>query len=269
MLGTEPFYMEFIAGVEEVLAQSSTALLLQVVGDRHREIEAITKWVHGRQVDAVIVVDPIAQDPRIPAISELGIPALVVGVPAVAGDFTCVWTDDAQSMADVVRYLHALGHHRIAHVAGPADLAHVALRTKSMHAVASTLSNHPIEATTIHTDFTGEAGAQVTLQLLTRAQPPTAIIYDNDVMAVAGLSTTNALGLAVPTDLSIVAWDDSPLCKITHPRLTALSRDIHALGSHVAHRLTDVLAGAAPQAYQDTLAHITARGSTAPNTSNR
>jgi len=265
MLGTEPFYMEFIAGVEEVLSQTSTALLLQVVGDRQREIQAITRWAHGRQVDAVIVVDPTAQDPRIPAIRALGIPALVVGVPAVAGDFACVWTDDAQSMAEIVRYLYALGHRRIAHVAGPADLAHVELRTHSWDTVVAALGLRPSEATVIHTDFSGEAGAQVTLRLLAQPEPPTAIIYDNDVMAVAGLSAATAMGSVVPDDLSIVAWDDSPLCNITHPTLTALSRDIHALGAHVARRLQDVLAGTQPAAHQDTPTHITARGSTAPS----
>lgn len=264
MLGTEPFYMEFIGGVEEVLARTSTALLLQVVGDRHREIQAITSWVHGRQIDGVILVDPVADDPRVPAAQALGIPALVVGVPAVAGGFACVWTDDASSMAQIVRYLYTLGHRRIAHVAGPADLAHVILRTDALRAAAAELNLNLPDEITHHTDFSGEAGAQITLRLLAHPDAPTAIIYDNDVMAVAGLSAAAAMGLAVPKDVSIVAWDDSPLCKITHPTLTALSRDIHALGAHVARRLTDVLASAEPGAHQDTPAHITARGSTAP-----
>src|SRR5690606_39639736 len=60
---------------------------------------------------------------------------------------------------------------------------------------------------------------------------PTAIVYDNDVMAVAGLSAARQAGLAVPADLSIVSWEDSTLCRVTHPTLTALSRDAFRFGS--------------------------------------
>ena len=40
------------------------------------------------------------------------------------------------------------------------------------------------------------------------------MIYDNDVMAVAGTSVAHEMGVDVPRDLSIVAWDDSVLCEI-------------------------------------------------------
>ena len=69
------------------------------------------------------------------------------------------------------------------------------------------------------------------------------MIYDNDVMAIAGMSVAQEMGLSVPGDLSIVAWDDSPLCQLTHPPLTALSRDIPAYGAHAARQLLAAIAG--------------------------
>ena len=81
-------------------------------------------------------------------------------------------------------------------------------------------------------DYSGEDGARVTRRLLSAARRPTAIIYDNDVMAIAGLGVAQEMGLSVPGDLSIVAWDDSSLCRLVHPPLTALQRDIPAYGAH-------------------------------------
>src|SRR5206468_8111268 len=63
------------------------------------------------------------------------------------------------------------------------------------------------------------------------------IFYDNDVMAIAGLAVAQEMGLSVPGDLSIVAWDDSPLCSLVHPPLTALTRDIAEYGAHAAREL--------------------------------
>jgi DNA-binding LacI/PurR family transcriptional regulator len=50
-------------------------------------------------------------------------------------------------------------------------------------------------------------------------------------MAVAGLGVTAELGISVPGEVSLLAWDDSPLCEITHPPLSAMHRDVLALGT--------------------------------------
>ena len=73
--------------------------------------------------------------------------------------------------------------------------------------------------------------------------PPTALIYDNDVMAAAGSAVATGLGLAVPDDVSVVSWEDSALCRLTAPWLTALSRDPVAFGRLAARELTVLLDG--------------------------
>lgn len=70
-------------------------------------------------------------------------------------------------------------------------------------------------------------GARATRSLLTAGGPdrPTAIVYDNDIMAVAGLSVAAEMGLSVPGDVSLLARDDSQLCRLTHPTLSAMSHE--------------------------------------------
>ena len=92
---------------------------------------------------------------------------------------------------------------------------------------------------------------------------PTAIIYDNDVMAVAGLAVAHEMGLSVPADVSLVAWDDSPLCQLVHPALTALSRDIPAYGAVAARQLLAVIAGEEAASVRGDSLHLVPRGSTA------
>jgi hypothetical protein len=61
-----------------------------------------------------------------------------------------------------------------------------------------------------------------------------------------------------------VAWDDSPLCQLTHPPLTALSRDIPAYGAHAARLLLSAVHGERVAGMRDETAHLSPRGSTAP-----
>ncbi len=259
-LGVESFYMEFFAGLEIELSKRGYGLLLQIAPTLQDEIATLRKWRSTRRVDGVILTDLTLDDPRVElAIGPGALPAVVVGDPSVARGLTSVWTDDATSMREALRHLAGLGHRRIARVSGLGEFAHTRIRDEAFADEARALG---LETRVLHTDYTPQSGAAATREALTTTDRPTALIYDNDVMAVAGLTVAVEAGLEVPRDLSIVAWDDSVLCEHTLPKLTALSHDVVAFGSHVARRLFDVIAGAEPEAFLDSTPQLQVRGST-------
>jgi DNA-binding LacI/PurR family transcriptional regulator len=263
-LGVEPFFMKLISGMESAMASSQTALLLQVVPDHDAEIATYRRWWAERRVDGVFLIDLCRDDKRVPVLEELRLPAMVVGGPGHHGTLPGVWIDDAGAMAMVMEYLAALRHRRIARVGGVPGMLHTEMRTEAFETVAARLGL--AWSTTISTDYTPEQGAQVTRRLLSSSSPPTAIIYDNDVMAVAGVSVAHEMGVHVPSDVSIMAWDDSVLCEITHPPLTAVSRDITAYGVQVASNLLALLTGEVVTETEEDPPRLVVRGSTArPN----
>ena len=262
-LGVEPFFMELVSGVEQELSLHSYALLLQMVPDDRADSETgiYRQWWHDRRVDGVLLCDLRADDPRVPAVHDLGLPAVVIGQPAVAAPLRSIWSDDGLSMTEAVEHLAALGHRRVARVAGIRDLAHTTTRTHAFTRACARLGLTGPE--TVWTDYSGEDGARATRALLSAAEPPTAVIYDNDIMAVAGLAVAQEMGRTVPADLSIIAWDDSPVCPLVHPPLTALSRDIAAHGARAARLLLATIAGEPVTDVRDEPARLTVRGSTA------
>ncbi|MGW5731808.1 MULTISPECIES: LacI family DNA-binding transcriptional regulator [Streptomyces] len=261
-LGLEPFYMEFISGLESVLSDQSSALLLRLVKSLDEEIELQRHWWRSGQIAGSILVDFREHDPRVPVLSQLGMPVVAVAHPSLTGPFTSLWTDDTTAVTEAVRYLAALGHRTIARVGGTAELGHSVIRGAAFTAAMTDLGLPA--GRQLATDFSGEAGARATRSLLTAAERPTAIIYDNDLMAVAGLSVAAEMGLRVPADISLLAWDDSQLCKLTHPTLSAMSHDIHAFGADVARSLYEVLSGGRVPPHQVPTPTLTPRGSTGP-----
>ncbi|MGF6822093.1 DNA-binding LacI/PurR family transcriptional regulator [Microbacterium sp. ZKA21] len=261
-LGVESFYMQFLAGIETELSLRNHGLLLQVVPDLESELETLRGWHKARRVDGVIVTDVRVDDPRIDYLAKTpALPAVVVGDPSVAEGLTTVGTDDATAARAAVRHLVELGHRRIARVAGMVELAHTRIRDDAFLDEMRILDAEPI---VLHTDFTPAEGVEATRSALTAPDAPTAIIYDNDIMAVAALGVAAQLGIRVPDDLSIIAWDDSVLCQHTYPRLTSLSHDVVNFGAHVARRLFDVVGGAAPEADLDSTPVLRPRESTGP-----
>ncbi|MFG1602539.1 LacI family DNA-binding transcriptional regulator [Actinoplanes sp. NPDC049265] len=262
ILSVEPFFMGLISGFEAELASRSYALTLQLVDSPEQEVEVYRRWWGERRVDGVFVSDLRDGDVRIPVLQELQLPAVVIGGPGETGAISQVWSDDAGAVAEAVRYLAALGHRRIARVSGMPELLHTRARGRAFDEVCRSLGFE--SAVTLPADYTGEEGGRATRQLLMRADRPTAVIYDNDVMAVAGLAVAQEMGLRVPTELSIVAWDDSPLCRLVHPALTALSRDIATYGARAARQLLAAIAGEPVGNVEAAQARLTPRGSTAP-----
>ncbi len=260
-LGLEPFFMEFISGLEQELSSRDIALLLQLVPDHAAGLEICTRWHGARQVDGTIVVDLLDDDDRITPLQEMGLPFVVVGDTRDRPDVACVWTDEVTGMTQIVEYLAALGHRRIGRVAGLERLRHTVQRSEAFRSAAERLG---LEEVMQQSDYSGEDSTRATRTLLTHRAPPTAIVYDNDVMAVAGLSVAGEMGIEVPRQLSVVSWDDSVLCRLTHPAITALAHDSMAYGAHVARRLLEVIDGAPGQAHPDSAHTLVPRGSTSP-----
>jgi DNA-binding LacI/PurR family transcriptional regulator len=261
VLGIEPFFMQLISGVEAGLAATGTALLLQVTEDANAEEAAYRRWWGERRVDGVLLVDLRDDDPRLALLAELGLPAVVVGHADVP-EAPSVWMDDGAAVREVLAYLAAMGHRRIARVAGPAHFVHTRERSEDFARSAQELGLSGVSC--VHTDYSGEEGARATRRLLSGASRPTAVIYDNDVMAVAALSVTQEMGVSVPGELSLVAWDDSELCRLVHPSLTAVSRSVPEYGRRAAAALLALVGGEDVPDTQLEPPVLVPRGSTAP-----
>ena len=275
LLGIEPFFMEFIAGIEERLAERDLSVLLHVVATQEAEIAAYRRWAERRLVDTVVVVNRTVDDRRLPVLRELGLPAVLVGAGSdatgdAAADATsdagggpampAVRTDDAGPVREALAHLLDLGHRRIARVSGPANLLHTRARTA---ALVEGCREAGIEPVVVEGDYSEEAGAKLTTALLRRPEPPTAILYDNDVMAVAGLGAAKEMGVAVPDRLSLIAWDDSTMCRLASPPLTTMSVDVHQYGVLVAESVLELIDGVPVAERWSPAARCVPRGSTA------
>lgn len=262
VLGVEPFFMRLVSGIETELVGRGVDLLLQVTADMQAELSAYRRWSAERRVDGVLMVDLRVDDPRVAEVEALPLPAVVLGGPEGAGSLPCLWNDDASTMAEVVHYLAALGHRYAVHVAGPQGFMHTDARTRAFLVAAEEAGLDRAEV--INADYTGEEGTRLTRKLLARKDRPTALVYDNDLMAVAGLGVAHEMGVDVPSQLSLVAWDDSVLCRLVRPSLTAVAREIEATGGIAARMLSAVVEGEPVQGEESPRGELRPRGSTGP-----
>jgi DNA-binding LacI/PurR family transcriptional regulator len=242
LLGADPFFPPFIAGIETVLARRGHALVLQVTPNADAELDGYRRLAGDRRVDGVFLSDLRVDDPRPRALIELGLPAVTIGrlrdspLPSVS-------IDDRPGIEAAVRHLIGLGHRRIAHVAGPLQFVHGSTRRAAWCKVM--LASGLAADLSVTADFTASGGAAATASLLDLAQPPTAIVYANDVMAIAGMSVAASRGVSVPHQLSVTGFDDTELARHLSPALTTVRSDALGWGAAAAAMLLDVIEAAA------------------------
>jgi DNA-binding LacI/PurR family transcriptional regulator len=261
-LRADPFFPSFIAGVETELSRRGYALLLQVVPEHQTEHDSYRRLADDGRVDGVFVTDLFVDDPRPALLAELGLPAVVVG-PALGEAFwPAVGVDDGPGVAAAVEHLLGLGHTRIAHVAGPASMVHGQSRRRAW---ADTLRSAGLpEGPCVEADFSAEAGSAATRQLLDLPDRPTAIVYANDLMAIAGLAVAVSRGLSVPADLSVVGYEDTELSAHLQPPLTTVSTDVIGWGRAAARRLLELVDQRPPTESYLSAPQLVVRGSTGP-----
>ncbi len=271
----DAFFPAFIAGLETVLSEHGHALLLQVA--EHDDLSAYRRLAEEGRVDGVFVTDLQVDDPRPALLAELGLPAVVVAPSARAaqGDVEDVartgtevlGVDDAPGVRAAVEHLLALGHTRVAHVSGPASMVHGRSRRLAWEG-AMRAAGLPADLCA-EADFSAESGARATRELLDLAQPPTAIVFANDLMAMAGLAVAHARGVDVPTELSLTGYDDTEIAAHLQPPLTTVSTDVVAWGRAAATRLLELIHGQSSTPADLPRARLVVRDSTAPPTTSR
>lgn len=241
LLGTDPFFPAFIAGVESTLVEHDYVLVLTSATGQDKEEQSYRKLAAGGRVDGVILTDVRVRDPRIALLEELKLPAVTLNRPEGDSPFPAVCMNDTEGIAEATRHLISLGHQRIAHVGGPQTYIHGCSRRRAWEgamAEAGLTAELFVEA-----DFTAAAGAAATAGLLQKKDRPTAIVFANDVMAIAGLSYAQSQGISVPDELSITGYDNTELASFINPPLTTISTDPVKWGRVAAQVLLDQLSG--------------------------
>ena len=262
LLSVESFKMELISGLGAELEKHDYSILVRMAVGEDAKLAIIKDWIATGNVDGLLLVNVELGDPCVSLLEKNpDVPVLAISDASVAGNLPSLSSADADAVRQAVQYLYDLGHRHIARVGGPEALAHSYIRDAAFSDVAAELG---IRYRCLHTDYTPESGREATNRLLGFGERPTAIIYDNDVMALAGLGVANVKGIAVPDELSLMSWDDSFMCTAAYPNLTAMGRNVVDTGKTAARLMLRLIDGEKVGHIMEEPYELRARESTGP-----
>jgi DNA-binding LacI/PurR family transcriptional regulator len=256
---------EIIRGVTQAARAHGVAVMLTEFGPQRGAILYRIDDTLSRRPTCVVTVAQLSDEQREQLRAK--------GIPFVVFDPTVELPDDVPFVGatnwtggrSATRHLIGLGHRRIAMVAGEDRILCCRARLDGYRAALEAAGLPVDPALVVRTALTREAGHVAALDLLRRADRPTAIFACNDLQALGVYQAARAAGLRIPADLSVVGFDDLPVAALIDPPLTTVHQPLTEMAVAATELALALGRGEqAPQLGLELATTLTVRESTAP-----
>ncbi|MDM7956642.1 LacI family DNA-binding transcriptional regulator [Blastomonas sp.] len=229
--------------------------------------EELGKLLLRAGLDGVLLAPPACDQPLLlDMLERQRLPYARITPHRDLGRGLVVAMDESAAGHAVAQHLLMLGHRQIGIILGDPSHAASGSRLEGYRRAFAEAGVAIDEALVITGDFTYDIGYRVARTLLSRKQRPTAILAQNDDMAVAAIAAAREMGLSVPQDLSVAGFDNSEVSRTAWPQLTTVNQPVQQMAWDAADRLIALLDGnGAPEPAQrrDHAHELLVRASTA------
>ena len=232
------FYLKAIRGISQVCNQRQVASTI-VTGKDYSEILWSIQTLHcSGGVDGFIMLYSKKDDIVVDYLCEHGLLYVVVGKPnELASQTICIDNDNLLAGREAADYLYNLGHRRIGYIGSINDFMYASDR-KSGYQLSLLLHNLPVrQYYCVEIANANTAYASNLPELLEQEDRPTAFVVSDDILALALERCCVQMGLSIPNDISIIAFNNSLYAQLASPQLTVVDINSYQLGQEAAAQI--------------------------------
>jgi LacI family transcriptional regulator len=254
------FYAALAAGIEQTLREANYQMLL--LGDNSdvaEELSGVRTFVSMRAPG--VIMTP-ASNTAADLLVARGLPVVEVDRRLATSSCDAVVIDNEQGAREAVEHLIQHGHTRIALLMARTTWTTDAGRLQGYRA-ALTNAGLRVDRGLIVKFATHAADTARRIETLLDEQQPTAIFAANNQLAEQAWHVLRKRKLAIPRDISLVAFDDVPWMSMVQPAITAVAQPAFEMGRRAAllllRRLEDPTCGRTVEVLEP---RLVTRGST-------
>ena len=242
------YVVELQRGVLERLTNERYQLVVIPIRSVQEHAGEVVGMLRSAALDGVVLAPPASDNPIIlNQLKDARILCARVAPTRMIDVAPSNLIDDVAAAREIADYVIGLGHREIAIIRG--DPTHASTEAR-MLGYMQAFSKAGIELRLERIEpglFTFDSGLAAGRDIFTRGDRPTAILAQNDDMAVGAIMVAHQLGLSLPGDLSVAGFDDSAIANATWPRLTTVRQPVMELAATAASMVVAMLEGEQPE----------------------
>jgi LacI family transcriptional regulator len=236
-----PYFSEVARGIEAcAFDRGYSVILCHSSSKLSRELQYVD-LLHAQRVAGVIWVPGTADFLPYKKLKEYNIKTVVIDRLVPDEVAPVVMADNARGGYLATGHLISMGHQRIGYIGRPVELSHSRGRFEGYRTALQENGLPLDEKLVVQGGFILEDGRRAVRELLALANPPTAVFAYNDIMAIGALRALYEAGLRVPTDFSVVGFDDIAQAAYTCPALTTIYLPKTEMGERGARLLISLI----------------------------
>jgi len=226
-------------GVLSALRRFSFELVVHPIDlDSKDFLTDVKRFVIRQKLDGIIVLPPVSENATLAEmLTTIRCPYVRIGPIPFDEEDCLVVSMDRASMSQIAEHLTKLGHKRIGMISGPSTHRSSQERINGFRDSLRVRERELFPDMLVAGDYTFESGAACAELLLSRTPRPTAIFAANDEIAAGVYRTAFLHGLKIPSDITVIGFDDSPLAPKLCPALTTMHQPARAMGRSAAEKL--------------------------------
>ena len=226
-------------GILEALHGTEFAMVIRPV-DRNSSamLDDVRHFLEQQRLFGVVLLPPISENDRLARLcEELGVRYVRMGSAELDDPDHMVASNDREAVADAVQYLITQGHRLIGLIEGPDGFRSAKERRLGFEDALASASIKLPRSLIASGNYTFETGVAAANRLLDLSPRPTAIFASNDEMAAGVVHAARGRGIDVPSELSVVGFDDTPIAAHIWPPLTTVRWPIVSMARAAAFKL--------------------------------
>lgn len=237
---SDPFYSQVIDGIQDTLQPKGYSIFLASTNNDQTRRAEIIRAMTERRVDGLIICSMFITPEYRSEIEAYGAPLILLHNRATETTAFTLYHDDCFGARQMTRHLLDLGHTRIAFMgntrAGRESAERLEGFMQELNAARVVVEPRYI----VHAAFGQSPAAIEPVQaLLALAEPPTALVCFNDVLAIGALQVLHNAGIRVPADWSVTGFDNITIAEFMNPPLTTFNQPKYTLGAQAARQLLE------------------------------
>lgn len=240
-LALTPYFASSLNGIINSAEETGNDVLIFTRFDQSNVDRFADTLLDGR-VDGLIFLAPLLQSPIFDIVDGNGIPYVVTSSPT-GGRAVCFAVDNGEGVDIALNHLTSLGHTKIGHITGSQRVSDGVVRADAFE---NYVCRHQLDARAdwiFDGDFTPSGGYQAGLKLLSMQDRPSAVFCSNDEMAAGFVRACYELNVRVPEEMSLVGFDDAPICQSLFPQLTTIRQPLEEMGAAAYRALISLVEG--------------------------